>query len=301
MIDFKPLDLNNKKLYEKYLFNTSTRGCEYSLANLCMWSHAQAAFLYDHLVLLSHYNGHFSYPFPLGTGDKLPVLDAIIKDAKERGSTCRIFGVQKAEEELLNQLYPGRFQFHYNRDSFDYVYSIDDLADLKGRKYHRKRNHLHRFFQSHPQYKVAPLTLANLPDVKRMVKAWYESKSQEENDFQLEQLALETAFSQYDEMAMEGLLLLDGDELLAFTMGSRLSFDTFDVHFEKARIDVDGAYTAINCEFAKYIREKYPDIRYLDREEDMGLEGLRKAKESYHPHHLYEKCTATLTEEKNDN
>ena len=92
-------------------------------------------------------------------------------------------------------------------------------------------------------------------------------------------------------------MLLDGDRVLAFTMGSRLSADTVDVHFEKARADVNGAYTAINCEFARYIRAKHPDIRFLNREEDMGLEGLRKAKQSYRPHHMVEKCWACLLED----
>lgn len=302
MIDFKPIDLKNKNLYDQYLLNTSTRGCEYSLANLCIWSNAQTAILHDHLVFLSCYNGRYSYPFPLGEGDKKPVLDAIIRDSKERGIPCRIFGVTKGEEEEINTLYPGMFQFHYSRDSFDYVYHIDDLADLKGRKYHRKRNHLHRFYQACPEYRVEPITRNNLAAVKDMLSKWYKARLQDQpdGDYSLEQQAFDTAFSHYEDMGMEGLILLNGDDVLAFTMGSRLSSDTFDVHFEKARPDVEGAYPAINREFANYLREKYPDIRFLDREEDMGLEGLRKAKESYNPHHLFEKCTAILTEESHD-
>ena len=96
---------------------------------------------------------------------------------------------------------------------------------------------------------------------------------------------------------MEGIVLTVGGEVLGFTMASRLSADTFDVHFEKARADVQGAYAAVNCEFANYLREKYPLVKYLDREEDMGLEGLRRAKESYHPHHKVEKCWACLLED----
>ena len=96
---------------------------------------------------------------------------------------------------------------------------------------------------------------------------------------------------------MEGLVLLNEGEVLAFTLGSRLSNNTFDVHFEKARWDMDGAYTAINYEFARHIRGKYPDILYLNREDDMGIEGLRRAKESYHPHHMIEKYWAILLEE----
>ena len=96
---------------------------------------------------------------------------------------------------------------------------------------------------------------------------------------------------------MEGILLLDGKEVLAVTMGSRLGAEIFDIHFEKAREDVDGAYNAVNCEFARFLRLKYPEIRYLDREEDMGLEGLRKAKLSYNPHHMVEKHWAFLPED----
>ena len=88
--------------------------------------------------------------------------------------------------------------------------------------------------------------------------------------------------------------------MLAVTMGSKLAEDTFDIHFEKAREDVDGAYTAINYEFARYLRLKYPQIRYLDREDDLGLEGLRKAKLSYNPTVLLEKSWAYLREDISD-
>jgi hypothetical protein len=113
----------------------------------------------------------------------------------------------------------------------------------------------------------------------------------------MEQVALEKALRDYRELEMEGIVLRGGGEILAFTLASRLSEDTFDVHFEKARGDVQGAYPAINCEFARYIREKHPEVRYLDREEDMGLEGLRRAKQSYYPHHMVKKYWACLLEE----
>ena len=113
----------------------------------------------------------------------------------------------------------------------------------------------------------------------------------------MERAALDRALRHFGELELEGLFLQNGEDVLAMTLGSRLSNDTLDVHFEKARAGADGAYAAINCEFANYIREKYPDIRFLDREEDMGLEGLRKAKRSYHPHHMVEKCWACLLED----
>ena len=110
-------------------------------------------------------------------------------------------------------------------------------------------------------------------------------------------MALFKALRHREELDMEGLVLMDGDEILAMTLGSFLSSNTFDVHFEKAREEVDGAYTVVNQEFARYLRLKYPEIAYLDREDDMGLEGLRKAKLSYHPHHMIDKHRAYVAEE----
>lgn len=221
-------------------------------------------------------------------------------DAAERGIACRLSGLDADAKQMLVSLYPGRFQFHCSRDSFDYVYDIDDLADLAGRKYHRKRNHYRRFQENNPGYTVAPISEENLPLVKQMADQWYADKlaAFPDSDFHMEQIALDKALRHYRELALDGLVLQNGTgEIVAFTMASRLSADTMDVHFEKARSDVDGAYTAINCEFAQYIRAKYPYIRYLDREEDMGLEGLRKAKLSYYPHHLVEKCWAHALED----
>lgn len=105
----------------------------------------------------------------------------------------------------------------------------------------------------------------------------------------MESIAMSRAFRHYEGLQMEGAVLVENGEILAVTMGSRLWSDTFDIHFEKAREDVDGAYAAVNCEFARYLRLKYPNLRYLNREDDVGLAGLRKAKLSYNPHHMVEK------------
>jgi hypothetical protein len=113
----------------------------------------------------------------------------------------------------------------------------------------------------------------------------------------MERAAISKALKHYEALGMEGLVLRDGADVLAYTLGSPLSPDTFDIHFEKARPEAEGAYPVINCEFARYLREKYPHIQYLNREDDLGLEGLRKAKLSYYPHHLVEKCWACLLED----
>lgn len=299
MIDFKSITLNEKELYEEYLFDRKERGCEYSFANLFMWGKQRYAVESDHIVLFSQYYKRSVYPFPVGTGDKKAVLDAVMADARERGLECRITGITESDKELMESLYPDKFEYHRDRDFFDYVYAVEDLAQLKGRKYHGKKNHFNKFLAMHPDYKTETINDKNISKVHDMVERWYKDRIEElpESDFIMEQKAIEKAFKNYKDLGMEGIILTDNNEVLAMTMGSTLSHNTFDVNFEKALSGVDGAYAAINREFAVYITETHPEIEFLNREDDMGLEGLRKAKKSYHPHHMVEKWWATIAED----
>ena len=294
MIDFRNIELSDKELYNEQLYQNETRGCQYSFSNLFMWGLQGIAFIHNHAVLYSRFDCHCFYPFPVGSGDKKPVLDAIFTDAKERGLCPCLTGLNENDKQILEMLYPNQFYFHADRNSYDYVYDINDLADLKGRKLHRKRNHLKHFKKNHPDYIVTPITKGNMEQVQAFVDEWYKLKLEEnpEGDYHHEQAALEKVFTHYEDLEMDGLLLEENGEVLGFTMASPMSSDTYDVHYEKARGDIDGAYTTINSEFANYIRNKYPHIKYLDREEDMGLSGLRKAKMSYFPHHLIKKYKA---------
>ena len=299
MIQFQRLDPARRAEYDRFLKNCGTRGCEYSFANLSLWGRQRAAFLDGYLVLFSQFDRRSVYPFPVGQGELGPVLDAIIADARERGIPCCFSTMTKKDCETLERLYPGKFRFHSDRGAFDYIYDINDLADLRGRKFQRKRNHLHRFRDAHPNCVARPLTAENLPAARRMVEDWFETRLREDphEDFHLERRALDRAFCDPAALGMEGLVLEENGEVLAVTLGSLLSASTFDVHFEKARLDVEGAYTAINFEFARYLRQRYPDLRWLNREDDMGLEGLRKAKLSYCPTMLLEKYWARLWED----
>lgn len=299
MIDFHRTALADKDAYNKLLFSLPERGCEYSFANLFLWGRQELAFGNGCAAIFSHYHGHTLYPYPIGPGDKRPVLEAIIADAKQRGIPRRLTGLTQADADELEALFPDRFQLLLKRDSFDYVYETDALADLRGRKYQKKRNHFNRFRSEHPDYRVEPIGCANLARVQHMVNDWYVSRRQSDpqGDYFLESLALAKAFRHFDALGMEGIALVDGDEILAVTLGSRLSPNTFDIHFEKAREEVPGAYNAVNCEFARYLRLKRPEVKYLNREDDLGLEGLRKAKLDYQPHHLVEKYWACLKED----
>ena len=301
MIQFERLVPERKAALDSYLMTCGQRGCEYSFVNLYLWGRQTAAVLNGYLVLFSHFNGHSVYPFPVGKGDIRPVLDAVIADSKERGIPCRFTSLNQADMELLEAYYPGKFRFRCDRSDFDYVYSIDDLADLKGRKFQKKRNHVNRFEATYPDWRVEALNQTTMDDAKALVEHWFTYKQEDpEMDMGLEKLALRRAFEQFDALGLEGLVLYADGGPAAVTLGSRLSPDTFDVHFEKAREDIQGAYGAINRAFARHLREKYPELQYLNREDDLGLPGLRKAKLSYNPAFLVEKCWAYLAEEAYD-
>ena len=272
MIKFKDIRIEDKERYERALLKSGKRGCEMSFANLFLWGKQEIAFIGETAVL----RGTFSrtiYPFPIGEGDKKQALDEIILDAKEKNISLIITSIYGEEKKILEEFYPNEFEFSSNRDSFDYVYDINDLADLLGKKYHKKRTHLNRFKSEHPNFKVEPFSEDNIEGIKNLVYGWYKAKENGENagDYGYEKVVFEKSINNFRGLGLEGLALIDNGEVLAVTFGSKMNEDTFDVHFEKALADVDGAYTAINCEFANYIRKKYPEIRYLDREEDMGI------------------------------
>ena len=299
MIDFHRLKMHHKQQYEDILFSRPSLGCEYSFANKFLWGQQRVAFLQGCVAFFSHYDGRSVYPYPMGDGDRRAVLEAILHDAKTRGIPCRITGMNEENRRELENFFPDRFAIRVDRDFFDYVYAIDDLADLKGKKFQKKRNHFNRFRSEHPEYEVRELNRCNLRQAMGMVDDWYRHRLQTDpqGNYLLENIALGRAFQHYEDLGMEGIMLLDRGRVLAVTMGSRLSPDTFDIHFEKAREDADGAYNAVNCEFARFLRLKYPEVRFLNREDDMGLEGLRKAKLSYNPHHMEEKYWACLKED----
>lgn len=298
MISFSRLQLAQKAQYEDILFACGSRSCEYSFANLYLWGRQEAAFFPEGVAFFSHFYGKSVYPYPIGTGDRRAVLEAVLEDAKSRGIPCRITSMTQAETQELESWFPGKFLFRPDRDGFDYVYAIDDLADLKGRKFQKKRNHVHKFQASHPDCLSVPLEKENLPQAQEMVAQWFRQRLAEDphGDYLLEQIALSRAFRHFEALGMEGLMLVENGQVLAVTLASRLTENTMDVHFEKAREDVDGAYAAVNCEFARYLRLKHPELAFLNREDDLGLPGLRQAKLSYQPHHMEEKYCAYLAE-----
>ncbi len=288
MIPFRRPKLTDRKMLDAMFFNTEYRGCEYSFVNIYIWGQQQFALVEGELVLFSHWDGRSMYVYP-GSKNRKSIIEALEADAAERGIPMRLYGLDRAAVEEMEALFPEKYGFAANRDGFDYLYEIDRLTELRGKKLQQKRNHINRFIDQYPQWYVKPITEENLTACMEMAADWYRVHEDPEHDYQLEKVALCRAFHAYDALGMEGLALYADGRIVAIPMGNRLPRDTIDVNFEKAYADVPGAYPLINREFARLIHSRYPEIRYLNREEDMGLPGLRKSKLSYHPDVLLEK------------
>ena len=301
MIEFHKPQLTDKPWVDELLRRADHRGCEYNFTNLFVWSDA-----YDQRIarvgdfLVTHLCGALgcSYIYPAGSGDIAPVLTALEQDAAERGVPFRLVCLTQPQIQELDTLFPGRFTFEADRDGFDYLYDIDRLADLGGKKLHAKRNHINRFIENNPSWVYEDITPESLPECLEMDKEWYRRSMvreglAEERDLGNEGRALRLAMEHYHALGLEGGLIRVYGEVVAFTMGDRLTEDTFDVHFEKAYGELQGAYAMINREFARRVRQRHPQVRYLNREDDMGVEGLRKAKESYYPDLMVEKYSAS--------
>lgn len=274
--------------------------CDYSFPLLCCWRDAystEIAPLEQRLLVRLHNSQGTVYLWPAGRGDPRPALEAMLQDAHRQDEPLRLASLTAEHQTYLEEHYPGRFTFQALRDGFDYIYEIQRLAELPGKKLHAKRNHIHRLDENCPGWTWAPMTAADLPLCQELDRSWLKSAKERETRQGLRSLdrehrALHRALQDRQLLGMEGLVLRWQDQLLGFTLGAPLSTTVFDVSFERAREDIQGAYPAVTRSFARWIRERYPDIRYLNREEDMGLPGLRKAKQSYYPDWMGEKIYA---------
>lgn len=291
MLKFHKITLADREIIHNHLYPAVGHGSEYSFANLLLWGEQHVAVADGTPLFFSRFGSWNSYLFPL-SGSLPELVELLRNDARQRGIPLVLFGLSAEETARLETVFPGQFTFRPERDSFDYVYDIERLTELRGKKLQAKRNHCNRFEADFPEWRVLPLTRELLPRCRAFTEAWYRSHYTHNQDFSGERRAISTAFDHFDELHMEGIALETSEGVVAFSMGNRIREDTFDVNFEKARADINGAYPMVNREFARCIHEKYPQIRFLNREDDMGIAGLRQAKESYFPDILLEKFIA---------
>ena len=226
------------------------------------------------------------------TGVRKTVLEAK-RIFAEKGQKFSIRLIPKHMIGILEDAFPGEFEFIEDRPNFDYIYLADDLIHLSGRKYSQKRNHLHYFHENY-QYEYVRLTSEMADDAMRFIREFNERKHLPPHEMDLllmEEEAMRDVFTNLERIGyVAGAILIDG-KIEALSIAGRLGRDMINVHVEKANIEYRGLYQAINNEFCIH---EATDVTYINREEDMDIAGLRKAKLSYKPVELLEKYIAVF-------
>lgn len=298
MIPFHEIELNDRTWMEPLLRAEYLDCEEFSFTFCYLWRkayHYQVARMNDYLLLIAYpqFPERTSYLFPAGTGDLKPVIEALRSDADQRHIPLRFHTLTATQRAKLEALYPDQFAYTEMRDYADYIYTAESLRTLTGKKLHGKRNHINRFMETYPNWRYEPITPANIDECRAMSKQWcLNSDCDQNDDLKKEACALEQAFTHFQALGFSGGALRAGGEIVAFSIGDPLNADTFMVHFEKAFSEVPGAYPMINQQFVIANCESYA---YVNRQDDMGAEGLRKAKLSYHPFRIVEKYSAIWT------
>ncbi len=297
MINFKEIEIKDKEWMEPLIISANMRGCHQNFTNLFAWYelfHYGAAQVDNYLVIKGRTENEEFYFYPAGTSDIKPVIETMYKDSLEHGHEFKILGLSPENRKELSDLYPDCFKYEYMRDGSDYVYYLDKLINLKGNRLSNKRNYIN-FFKQHNRdnWGFDPITPDNLEECREMNEIWNQERDHNKDIYlRGEYFAIRRCFDNFFDLDLEGGLIRVGDKIVAFTIGERLNSDTYVIHFEKAFNYVKGAYQMINREFAVYVREIYPELVYMNREDDMGHMGLRNAKLSYRPDKMEDKYAA---------
>lgn len=287
-LQFSPVTPDLRAAYAATVAAAPSQSADHAFVNLCIWNHVyhqQLAFTEGRAVVRFDSPAGRRYLFPIGTGPLAPVVESLLQAEPE----LTFSGLTEEEHAQLLADFPDTFATFEERDIADYLYDAESLATLSGKKLHGKRNHINAFTAAN-EWHLQPLTPDGADACRQIQREW---QSLHPGDApENERIAMEYALAHMDALELHGALLYANGAPVAFTLGSMLTPDTLCVHFEKALSTVQGAYPTVNREFVRLMRQKFPSLLYVNREDDMGLESLRRAKLSYRPLTLIRKFAA---------
>ena len=295
MIEFRDLKLEDKELINTYFRKGQYNNSEGTFTNMFIWRECYAVqwAIVDGLLVVKPGQADDSWILPPFGDYAACDLKAVLLKVRDYfaalGKPLMLRAVTESIKTVLEETCPGMFELEEERDLEDYLYNGDDLRELKGRKYHSKRNHLSNFRKNYPDYEYQPLTADMLEDVWEYINLWCKQKEcsgKFSPGLICEKQAIREALDHFDELDYKGAVIRLNGQIEAFTMGEKINDETVVIHVEKANGTINGLYSAINQEF---LLNQWPDVAFVNREEDTGDEGLRKAKMSYHPVALVKK------------
>ena len=288
---FNPLTIDLKNSIQAVTLNAGRRNCNFTFANLIGWQ-----FLFDTEVCLMPGIVIFRYMFShrqpayFISSSSLPstyIIEKLRNRTADKGLPLTLIAVEDDWAAQLKEQYGDTITVEPLRNSYDYIYRRDELELMQGKNLKAKRNHVNKFLSEHPDYEYRELTPEHFDECRRLQVLWNEEIHHDNpwygNTIESEHRMIETVFANWSELdILGGAIFVDG-KMIAFSFGAAVTNDTFDTCVEKADRKISGAFSIINQQMAQHLP---PQFRYINREEDMGLEGLRKSKTSYHPDRL---------------
>ena len=277
--ELKPVGLEDKAVFDAYLEGDPSEVCELVFANIYMWKdseHPRWTTLNGSLCVLVEPDFEPPYFLPPVGGERVPETVAALLAHTPR--------LSRVPETFVARHGSG-FQVEEDRGNFDYVYSRPELAELKGKKYDGKRNRI-RKFESTCAHEYHALTRADVPGCARLLEDWFEEKRNGDPYMKAEKIAIFEALASFESIGLKGGVVKVGGRIEAFTMGGRLTSDTVVIPIEIANPGLVGLAQWINREF---VRREWAGYAFVNREQDMNVEGLRQAKLSYQPVRLVKK------------
>jgi len=290
MEQFRKITIEDADVLAKHLNFRKHRACDYSVGNLILWSgvyNTHMAVSNDMLFIKYVNEGDVFFAFPMGSTDLKQAFEWLFAYCEEQRIEFKMNIIEPSMYEEIEKIFPGEFEISYLRDEADYIYNVEDLKNLAGKKYHGKKNHVNKFKKTHTDWSYEEITDDNTIECIEMVKDWCVKNGCCEDAQKADEICvLINGLRNRKTLNMIGGIIRVGGKIAALTIGEKSGDDMFIVHFEKAFTDIDGAYQMINQQF---IINELTDYTYINREEDMGIDGLRKAKESYYPAFMAEK------------
>jgi hypothetical protein len=288
--DFKPIEIQHKEIFDRFFLQDPPQTSELTFTNLFIWRHHYRPLWLQWenclLIILKPEGLLPSCLPPIGPGDKRNALDFLCEQIKQLTPEVKVCRV--SNEFVENYMDHDRYASFLDRNNSDYVYRTLDLIQLSGRKYHKKKNLLNRFIKNYT-FEYRRLDIELVECLLDMQEKWCQIKEcADKPDLLAEDYAIYEALTHFEELDYQGGAIQIDSTIEAFSLGESLNANTAVIHFEKANPEIPGLYNAINQLFCS---NEWSHITYINREQDLGVEGLRKAKESYNPHQMINKYT----------
>ncbi|WP_249030368.1 GNAT family N-acetyltransferase [Tannockella kyphosi] len=285
----KILTINDFDTVQPYIEKANYKGYNSNFVTLMMWNHEyhiQYDIVDDILMMLLEFDNHQFFSMPFCIKDKIPqAIEWMKVYAHDHHIEFRIECVTKDIRDYIQSLYKDDFSYVQHLGYSDYIYDLSTLVSLKGKKMQKRRNHYNYFLKQYNNFVFKEIEVDDFYNIYQCLEQW-STLHQDDEMVNSEFIGISYLLNNLEKLPVKtGCIYLDG-KLEAFTIGSLLPHSTVQIHVEKANKDIRGLYVAINKLFLEY---HYSDYLYVNREEDMGIESLRKAKQSLHPIDMIDK------------